>query len=190
MRGIESGCEGERFAPKAADVRAPKAPAGDFVTEPVGSQDATEAPVTGGNGAAGNGAPSAIAVANPATGETIATVPELGADEVAAMVAAARAGAADLGGGRVRGPGRGAARRAPLDGRQRASGSWTTIVGETGRPADETQLAELAYGLSALEFWAEDGARLPRRRGDRVARRRSFAVAGSWSATRRSASSG
>jgi acyl-CoA reductase-like NAD-dependent aldehyde dehydrogenase len=30
----------------------------------------------------------------------------------------------------------------------------TTIVGETGRPADETQLAELAYGLSALEFWA------------------------------------
>ena len=31
----------------------------------------------------------------------------------------------------------------------------TTIVGETGRPADETQLAELTYGLSALEFWAK-----------------------------------
>ena len=31
----------------------------------------------------------------------------------------------------------------------------TTIVGETGRPADETQFAELAYGLSALEFWAK-----------------------------------
>ena len=31
----------------------------------------------------------------------------------------------------------------------------TTIGGETGRPADETQFAELAYGLSALEFWAK-----------------------------------
>ena len=28
-----------------------------------------------------------------------------------------------------------------------------TICAETGRPADETQFAELAYGLSALEFW-------------------------------------
>ena len=36
----------------------------------------------------------------------------------------------------------------------------TTIVGETGRPADETQFAELAYGLSALEFWAEDALRI------------------------------
>ena len=30
-----------------------------------------------------------------------------------------------------------------------------TIVSETGRPSDETQFAELAYGLSALEFWAK-----------------------------------
>ena len=30
-----------------------------------------------------------------------------------------------------------------------------TICGETGRPADETQFAELSYGLSALEFWAK-----------------------------------
>ena len=29
-----------------------------------------------------------------------------------------------------------------------------TICAETGRPADETQVAELSYGLSALEFWA------------------------------------
>ena len=33
----------------------------------------------------------------------------------------------------------------------------TTICGETGRPADETQFAELSYGLSALEFWAKQG---------------------------------
>jgi acyl-CoA reductase-like NAD-dependent aldehyde dehydrogenase/choline dehydrogenase-like flavoprotein len=36
---------------------------------------------------------------------------------------------------------------------QNAERVVTTIVGETGRPADETQFAELAYGLSALEFW-------------------------------------
>ena len=33
-----------------------------------------------------------------------------------------------------------------------------TICAETGRPADETQFAELSYGLSALEFWAKRGA--------------------------------
>ena len=30
-----------------------------------------------------------------------------------------------------------------------------TICAETGRPADETQFAELSYGVSALEFWAK-----------------------------------
>ena len=30
-----------------------------------------------------------------------------------------------------------------------------TICAETGRPADETQFAELSYGISALEFWAK-----------------------------------
>ena len=64
-----------------------------------------------------------------------------------------------------------------------------TIVGETGRPADETQFAELSYGLSALEFWAQRRrpTTWPTRRSSRP--RRSFAAAGSWSATRRSASS-
>src|SRR5947208_8320753 len=62
------------------------------MSEPVGSQDATEAVAQDGEGAAaGNGAAGDIAVANPATGETIATVPEVGADEVAGLVAAARA---------------------------------------------------------------------------------------------------
>jgi acyl-CoA reductase-like NAD-dependent aldehyde dehydrogenase/choline dehydrogenase-like flavoprotein len=93
-----------------------------------------------------------IPVSNPATGETIATIPELGADDVARMVAEAREAQptwAAIG----------------FEGRAEvllAARSWlatnaervvTTIVGETGRPADETQLAELAYGLSALEFW-------------------------------------
>ena len=63
----------------------------------------------------------------------------------------------------------------------------TTIVGETGRPADETQFAELAYGLSALEFWAKNArpTTWPTRRS--TPRRRSCAAAGWRSATRRSA---
>src|SRR3954454_4444419 len=62
------------------------------MAEPVGSQEATEAPAGGGNGTApGNGAAGQIGVANPATGETIATVPELSGDQVKALVAAARA---------------------------------------------------------------------------------------------------
>jgi acyl-CoA reductase-like NAD-dependent aldehyde dehydrogenase/choline dehydrogenase-like flavoprotein len=93
-----------------------------------------------------------IPVSNPATGETLATVPELGPGEVGRMVAAAREAQptwAAIG----------------FDGRAEvllAARDWmaanaervvTTIVGETGRPADETQFAELSYGLSALEFW-------------------------------------
>ena len=95
-----------------------------------------------------------IPVENPATGETITTVPEVGADQVRAMVAGAREaqpvweaigfeGRADV---------LLAARRWMLANAERIV---TTIVGETGRPADETQLAELTYGLSALEFWAK-----------------------------------
>ena len=95
-----------------------------------------------------------IPVENPATGETIATVAELGPGEVGAMVARAREAQpiwAAIG----------------FEGRAEvllAARDWmvanaervvTTIVGETGRPADETQFAELAYGLSALEFWAK-----------------------------------
>src|SRR6266540_1748292 len=93
-----------------------------------------------------------IPVENPATGETIAAVPELSGDDVRAMVAAAReaqpaweaigfAGRAEV----------------LLGARQwmvaNAERVVTTIVGETGRPADETQFAELSYGLAALEFW-------------------------------------
>src|SRR2546423_1717790 len=94
-----------------------------------------------------------IPVENPATGETIATVPVLGSGEVEAIVARAREAQPIW-------------EAAGFDGRAEvllAAHRWmvanaervvTTIVGETGRPADETQLAELAYGLSALEFWA------------------------------------
>ena len=96
-----------------------------------------------------------IEVENPATGETIATVPELGAEEVARWSPRGARRAAGMGGARLRGPRRGPARRAPLDGRERASGSSARSSPRPAEPADETQFAELSYGLSALEFWAK-----------------------------------
>src|SRR5919106_3138213 len=99
--------------------------------------------------ATGNG----IAVENPATGETIATVPELGAERVRELVAAARAAqpAWAEAGFEARAKVLLDARRWMVANGERVVG---TIVAETGRPVDETQFAELSYGLSALEFWA------------------------------------
>jgi acyl-CoA reductase-like NAD-dependent aldehyde dehydrogenase/choline dehydrogenase-like flavoprotein len=97
---------------------------------------------------------TSIGVENPATGETLAEVPELGAEEITALARVARAAQPDW-------------EELGFDGRARvllAARAWMvanaervieTICGETGRPADETQFAELSYGLSALEFWAK-----------------------------------
>ena len=100
------------------------------------------------------GAAAGIPVENPATGEILASVPELGADDVRAMVARARAAQ----------PGwwdAGFDARAAVLLKARewlvanAERVISTICAETGRPADETQFAEFSYGLAALEFWAK-----------------------------------
>ncbi len=95
-----------------------------------------------------------IPVENPATGETLAFVPELEADEVHAI--AERARAAQPGwweaGFEVRAEVLLTARSWMVANAERVVG---TICAETGRPADETQFAEFGYGLSALEFWAK-----------------------------------
>src|SRR4051794_8148985 len=127
------------------------------MVEPASPLDAVaEDLTTGANGAHGAAAVNGamIAVENPATGETLATVPALDPDAVKALAAAAREAQpawAELG----------------FEGRAKvllAARAWmvangervvTTICGETGRPADETQFAELSYGLAALEFWAK-----------------------------------
>ncbi len=95
-----------------------------------------------------------IEVENPATGEAIATVPDLGVEEVRAIVAAARAAqpAWEALGFDGRAEVLLAANRWMVANGERVVG---TIVSETGKPVDETQLAELSYGLSALEFWAK-----------------------------------
>jgi acyl-CoA reductase-like NAD-dependent aldehyde dehydrogenase/choline dehydrogenase-like flavoprotein len=99
-----------------------------------------------------------IPVENPATGETIATVSELDPGQVRATVGRAREAQPIW--AAVGFEGRAevllAARRWMVANAERVV---TTIVGETGRPADETQFAELAYGLSALEFWAKAAPR-------------------------------
>jgi acyl-CoA reductase-like NAD-dependent aldehyde dehydrogenase/choline dehydrogenase-like flavoprotein len=102
---------------------------------------ATEAPIQAG-----------IPVSNPATGETIGTVPDLAAAEVRRMVAAAREAQPTW--AAIGFEGRAEVLLAARDWMAaNAERVVTTIVSETGRPADETQFAELAYGLSALEFW-------------------------------------
>ncbi|HYH60933.1 MAG TPA: aldehyde dehydrogenase family protein, partial [Solirubrobacterales bacterium] len=96
-----------------------------------------------------------IPVENPATGETLATVPELGAAEVAAMAEKARAAQPGWweAGFEARAEVLLAARGWLVQNAEQVVG---TICAETGRPADETQFAEFGYGLSALEFWAKN----------------------------------
>src|ERR671922_156697 len=95
-----------------------------------------------------------IPVENPATGQTIATVPALGVGEIRSIVAQAREAQPIW--AAVGFEGRAevllAARRWMA---AKAERVVSTIVSETGRPADETQFAELSYGLAALEFWAK-----------------------------------
>jgi acyl-CoA reductase-like NAD-dependent aldehyde dehydrogenase len=96
-----------------------------------------------------------IEVENPATGQVIATVPDLGPEDVKQIVAKARAaqpGWEALGfAGRAR-----VMRRAQkwlLDNAERV---METIVSETGKTYEDAQLAEISYGASAFGFWAKN----------------------------------
>ncbi len=95
-----------------------------------------------------------IAVEAPATGATLAEVPDLDRSAIEAIVAAARDAQPDWWKA-------GFAERARV---LMAARAWLvangnrvveTICGETGKTADETLFAELGYGVSALEFWAK-----------------------------------
>jgi acyl-CoA reductase-like NAD-dependent aldehyde dehydrogenase len=98
---------------------------------------------------------SEIPVANPATGQVIATVPEMGPEEVKGIVDRARTaqpGWEALGfEGRAR-----VIRRAQkwlLDNAERV---METIVSETGKTYEDAQLAEISYGANAFGFWAKN----------------------------------
>ena len=113
---------------------------------------------------AGNGAgrtseepPSgAIPVENPATGETVATVPDLGAEGVAEMAARARAAQGEWEAygfdGRARVLVR--AQKWLMDNAERVI---ETIVSETGKTYEDAQLAEISYAGNAFGFWAKEG---------------------------------
>jgi acyl-CoA reductase-like NAD-dependent aldehyde dehydrogenase len=97
-----------------------------------------------------------IAVENPATGETIAHVPDMGADQVAALVAR----------GRRAQPGWEAL---GYDGRAEVMHSFRrwlirnrdrviqTIVDETGKAREDAQLSEVLLVAEGIKFWSKKG---------------------------------
>src|SRR5438270_13354407 len=99
--------------------------------------------------------PGEVAVENPATGQTVATVPDLGAEAVAEMAARGRAAQ----------PGWEAF---GFDGRARVllrAQKWlmdnaeqvvSTIVSETGKTYEDAMFAEISYGGGAFGFWAKN----------------------------------
>jgi acyl-CoA reductase-like NAD-dependent aldehyde dehydrogenase/choline dehydrogenase-like flavoprotein len=93
-----------------------------------------------------------IEVENPATGEVIATVPKLGADEVSALVDRARAAqpAWEALGTDGRGEVLLRARRWLGHNSERVV---ETIVSETGKSWDDAEFSEVVYGVQALGFW-------------------------------------
>ena len=94
-----------------------------------------------------------IPVENPATGELIATVPVMGAGEVRALAARARAAQpawAALGfAGRAK-----VLRRAQRWIVDNTDQIVETIVSETGKTHDDAVISEIPYAASALGFWA------------------------------------
>src|ERR1043166_6250597 len=95
-----------------------------------------------------------IAVENPATGETVATVPDLGAEAVAEMAARGRAAQPrwDAYGfeGRAR-----VLLRAQKWLMDNADQVVSTIVSETGKTYEDATFAEISYGGGAFGFWAK-----------------------------------
>src|SRR5947208_2109610 len=107
-----------------------------------------------------NGVASAgqgIPVENPATGETVATVPDLGAEAVAEMAARGRAAQPrwDAYGfeGRAR-----VLLRAQKWLMDNADQVVSTIVSETGKTYEDATFAEISYGGGAFGFWAKHAA--------------------------------
>jgi len=97
-----------------------------------------------------------IAVENPATGEIVGTVPDLGADMVAEMAARGRAAQPEW-------------QAYGFDGRARVllrAQKWVmdnaerivaTICSETGKTFEDAELAEIGYAGAAFGFWAKEG---------------------------------
>jgi acyl-CoA reductase-like NAD-dependent aldehyde dehydrogenase len=104
------------------------------------------------NGIVGSG--EGIAVENPATGETIATVADLGAEAVAEMAARGRAAQPGWEAFGFEGRGR-VLLRAQKWLMDNAEQVVSTIVSETGKTYEDATFAEISYGGGAFGFWAK-----------------------------------
>jgi acyl-CoA reductase-like NAD-dependent aldehyde dehydrogenase len=97
-----------------------------------------------------------ILVENPATGETVRSVPDLGAAAVAEMAARGRRAQPEWEAygfdGRARVLLR--AQKWLMDNAQRVA---DTIVSETGKTYEDANLAEIGYAGNAFGFWAKNG---------------------------------
>src|SRR2546421_2276728 len=94
-----------------------------------------------------------IPVENPATGETVATVPDLGAEAVAEMAARGRAAQPGWEAYGFEGRAR-VLLRAQKWLMDNADQVVSTIVSETGKTYEDATFAEISYGGGAFGFWA------------------------------------
>src|SRR3954469_21049100 len=110
----------------------------------------TETPVATTNGSG----TSQIPVENPATGQVIAHVPDMGADEVASLVAQAREAqpAWEALGFEGRAKVFYRARKWLVDNRDRVT---RTIVEETGKTREDAMLAEVFFIADSFGYWAK-----------------------------------
>jgi acyl-CoA reductase-like NAD-dependent aldehyde dehydrogenase len=97
-----------------------------------------------------------IPVENPATGETIASVPDLSAEEVAEMVTRARAAQPEWEAYGFEGRAR-VMLRAQKWVMDNAGRIVQTICSETGKTFEDAELAEIGYAGNAFGFWAKNG---------------------------------
>ncbi len=100
--------------------------------------------------------PEMIAVENPATGETVATVPDMSAEQVAELAARGRAAQPEWEGYGFEGRSRVMlrAQKWVMDNAERIV---ETIVSETGKTYEDAELAEIGYAGNAFGFWAKYG---------------------------------
>jgi acyl-CoA reductase-like NAD-dependent aldehyde dehydrogenase len=108
------------------------------------------------NGIAGTG--EGIPVENPATGEIIATVADLGPDAVAEMAARGRAAQPGWEAFGFEGRAR-VLLRAQKWLMDNAEQVVSTIVSETGKTYEDATFAEISYGGGAFGFWAKNAER-------------------------------
>jgi acyl-CoA reductase-like NAD-dependent aldehyde dehydrogenase len=103
----------------------------------------------------GHGAGAEIPVENPATGEVIAHVPDMAAEQVAELAARGRAAQPAWQALGFDGRGRVMKRMQQwlMDNHERVT---RTIVSETGKTHEDARLAELTYTAGAIDFWTKN----------------------------------